>query len=277
MTPSIITRRIGEVAVTAVSDGTLKSSFDALVGIAPEEARRFAGVADQSDMLLPVYTFLLQLADQRVLVDTGGGARMGPTLGYVTQNLRAVGIAPDSIDAVVLTHIHPDHSHGLVDAENRANFPNAELIVRREEAAFWLDRDPRPEESERVRRNILAARETLAPYRARMRTVGDGEAFPGLSAHLRPGHTPGHTAWLLTSAGERLLIWGDSVHLPAVQVPRPEVTTVFDVEPDRARASRLRTLAEVAEADLMVAGAHLDGAFARIRRAADGFRVDAPT
>ena len=80
-----------------------------------------------------------------------------------------------------------------------------------------------------------------APYRDRIRRIKDGEVLPGITAMLRPGHTPGHTNWLIQSGGERLLIWGDIVHLASVQMARPDATLIFDVEPQRgarhARAS----------------------------------------
>jgi len=90
------------------------------------------------------------------------------------------------------------------------------------EAAFWLDRTLRDTDSERVTRNTKAQRTVTAPYRDRIRRIKDGEVLPGITAILRAGHTPGHTNWLIQSNGERLLMWGDIVHLAAVQVPRPE-------------------------------------------------------
>ena len=96
-------------------------------------------------------------------------------------------------------------------------FPKAELIVHEVEAAFWLDRALQPDDSERITRNSKAQRAVTAPYRDRIRRIKDGEVLPGITAMLRPGHTPGHTNWLIQSGGDRLLIWGDIVHLAAVQ------------------------------------------------------------
>src|SRR5262249_34402026 len=186
------------------------------------------------------------------------GVAMGPSLGQLPNNLRALGIAPESIDTVLLTHIHPDHALGLVDASGRAVFPNAELIVRDAEAAFWLNRDPAPGASERVRRNIDKGKAACAPYRERMRPVRAGEGLPGVSAVALPGHTPGHTGWLVHEGDDGVLVWGDIVHLPSVQVPRPDAALVFDVDPAQARATRQRTFDCVAADRLRVAGAHMD-------------------
>ena len=91
-----------------------------------------------------------------------------------------------------------------------------------------------------------------------MRTVPDGEALPGVSAVLLPGHTPGHTGWIVHSGADQLLIWGDVVHIPAIQVARPEAAFEYDVDPQGARDTRRRTFDRVAADRLTVAGAHLD-------------------
>jgi glyoxylase-like metal-dependent hydrolase (beta-lactamase superfamily II) len=96
------------------------------------------------------------------------------------------------------------------------------------------------------------------PYRERMRTIGDGEALPGVSALLLAGHTPGHTGWLIQSGSDGVLIWGDIVHFPAVQVPRPDAALIFDYDRQAARTTRQRTFDRVAADRLRVAGAHLD-------------------
>jgi len=108
-----------------------------------------------------------------------------------------------------------------------------------------------------------------------MRTVRDGEALPGVSAMLLAGHTPGHTGWLIQSRGERLLIWGDLVHLASIQVPRPDATLVFDVDPQAACATRRRMFDRVAADKLKVAGAHLDfPGFGAIVRKGTGFAFE---
>jgi glyoxylase-like metal-dependent hydrolase (beta-lactamase superfamily II) len=89
---------------------------------------------------------------------------------------------------------------------------------------------------------------------------------------LAPGHTPGHTNWLIRSGAERLLIWGDIVHLASVQMARPDCTLVFDVDPRIARATRERVLGVVASEQLAVAGAHLPyPGFGRVAPAGTGF------
>jgi len=266
------TIRVGEVTVTAVSDGILKSSLDCILGLAPDECARLAGCAYDAPVWLPVYAYLFDLPGRRILVDAGSGTKMQPTLGALPNALRAIGAPPESIDTILLTHLHPDHANGLIDADGRANFPNAELILHQQESRFYLERDANDGDNERVRRTLVASKQATAPYRGRIRTVADGEALPGVSAHLQPGHTPGHTCWLLQSGNDQLLIWGDIVHLPSVQVPRPDAALVFDVDPALSPQSRAKVFDWVARERIPVAGAHMPApGFATIARQGGGF------
>jgi glyoxylase-like metal-dependent hydrolase (beta-lactamase superfamily II) len=264
---------VGAIEVTALSDGPFPATLDSFIDFPRTEAERLVG--GTQPLFLPVNCYLLKLGAKWALVDTGCGQTMGPDLGQVPNNLRALGIAPETIDYVLLTHIHPDHALGLTDAPGRAVFPNAELIVHEQEAAFWLNRDAASGASERIRRNIGKGQAACAPYRDRLRVVRDGEALPGVLATSLAGHTPGHTGWLVQSGNDGLLIWGDIVHLAAVQVPHPEAALVFDVDPEAACTTRQRAFDRVAADRLRVAGAHLDfPGFGHIVRQGASYRFE---
>jgi glyoxylase-like metal-dependent hydrolase (beta-lactamase superfamily II) len=270
-----VQRKIGDIEVTALGDGPFPAALDSFVDFERAETERLTGRRIDETVILPVNSYLIKLGAKWALVDTGCGPTMGPKLGQLPNNLRAMGVAPETIDYVLLTHIHPDHALGLVDAAGNAVYPNAELLVHEQEAAFWLDSDQASGASERIRRNIGKAKATTAPYRNRMRRVREGEALPGISASLLPGHTPGHTGWLIHSGSDGVLIWGDVVHLAAVQVPRPDAALVFDVDPQAARETRRRTFDRVAADRLRVAGAHLDfPGFGYIVRQGTGYRFE---
>jgi len=271
---SVHGRKIGDIEVTALSDGILAAPLDVVLGMDKAEAERLTAKKDA--VPISVNAFLLRLNGKWALIDTGAGNTMGPTLGMLPDRLRAISVAPEKIDTIFLTHLHPDHSNGLVDDAGRAIYPNAEVILHETEAGFWLDRDASAGESERVRRNIAKAAVTTAPYRRRMRKVRDGEVMPGVSAVLLPGHTPGHTGWLIASGKESLLIWGDLVHLAAIQIPRPDTGLVYDVDPQAACATRRRMFDRVAADKLRVGGAHIDfPGFGYIVRKANGFAFEA--
>jgi glyoxylase-like metal-dependent hydrolase (beta-lactamase superfamily II) len=175
---------------------------------------------------------------------------------------------------VALTHLHSDHSMGLLDEAGKKVFPNAELMLHEVEAAFWLDRTLQPGDSERIVANSNKQRALTAPYRDRIRRIKDGEVLPGITAMMRPGHTPGHTNWLIQSGGERLLIWGDIVHLASVQLARPEARLIYDVDTDLAARTRAEVLDWAARENLVVAGAHLEfPGFGRVVRSGDRFSI----
>jgi glyoxylase-like metal-dependent hydrolase (beta-lactamase superfamily II) len=251
-------KQVGDIAVTALSDGVLAAPLDVVLGVERAEIERLAGRKPGEPLPIAVNAFLLERAGKWALVDTGSGNSMGPTLGKLPENLRALGVAPERIETIFLTHLHPDHSNGLVDDVGNAIYPNAEVVLHEIEAAFWLDRDEASGATERIRRNIAKTKVTTAPYRERMRTVRDGEAVPGISALLLAGHTPGHTGWLIQSGKDSLLIWGDLVHLAAIQIARPDTGLVYDVDPQAACATRRRIFDRGAADKLAVAGAHLD-------------------
>jgi glyoxylase-like metal-dependent hydrolase (beta-lactamase superfamily II) len=272
---SLPRKQIGDITVTALSDGVLAAPLDVVLGVARAEIERLAGRKPGEPLPIAVNAFLLERAGKCALVDTGSGNSMGPTLGKLPENLRVLGVAPERIETIFLTHLHPDHSNGLVDDAGNAIYPNAEVVLHETEAAFWLDRDEASGATERIRRNIAKTKVTTAPYRERMRTVRDGEAVPGISALLLAGHTPGHTGWLIQSGKDSLLIWGDLVHLAAIQIARPDTGLVYDVDPQAACATRRRMFDRVAADKLAVAGAHLDfPGFGSIVRKGSGFAFE---
>ena len=122
-------RQIGDIAVTALSDGVLATGLDVVLGIDKAEAERLAGKTAGEPVDIAVNAFLLELNGRYVLVDAGSGNTLGPTLGKLTDSLRAIGVAPERIDTILLTHVHSDHSNVLVDDDGRAVYPNAQLVL----------------------------------------------------------------------------------------------------------------------------------------------------
>lgn len=272
--PGVHHRKLGEIVVTALNDGVIDAAFEWLAGMPAGEAEKlhvagFRAVPPR----VTINAFLLHMPDKLVLVDAGCGGAMGPTVGRLAGNLAVMGVAPGDVDAIVATHLHPDHVGGLLDDSGRAVFPNAELIVHAAEPRFWNDDTNFAAASEQDRQFVELARATMRAYGNRMREIADGEVLPGISAVPEPGHTPGHTGWLIASGGDSLLIWGDVVHMPGVQFARPEIGVGFDVDGAQAIASRRRIFDMAATDRLCVSGMHLDfPAFGHVAREGAGYR-----
>ncbi len=273
--PAIYRRRIGDIVVTALSDGTLERTHEMMNGVSEDEGRRHLDAAFRPTFMLSVNAFVIHAGERTVLVETGSGNYLGPEMGKLLGNLKTAGIQPDDIDAILLTHMHPDHSAGLTDMKSgAANYANAELVVHENEPRHWFDDAAMARGTEREKQLMFKqAREQTAPYKDRMRTFTDGEVMPGITAVACHGHTPGHTGFLIESAGQALLIWGDTVHMPEVQVPRPEVTMTVDVDPAGAEASRRRIFDMAASERLLVTGMHLHfPGFGHVAREGRNFR-----
>jgi glyoxylase-like metal-dependent hydrolase (beta-lactamase superfamily II) len=218
-----------------------------------------------------VNSYLINMGGKLVLIDAGSGGS-SESAGRLLANLRAAGYAPEQIDMVLLTHLHGDHAGGLLDAAGKAAFPNAAIRVGKAEADFWLPEDaaqravaqglvPKAVSAEATPGYFRSARTFLAPYEAagRVKTFADGkeEVPPGIRPVPLPGHTPGHSGFLVESNGARLLIWGDIIHSAAAQFALPEVAIAFDANAKQAIATRKTILARAVREKLLVAGMHL--------------------
>src|SRR5271165_6420908 len=107
------TIRIGDYQITAFSDGLFQTTIEAMVGVDKETTQKLSGKTLTEPVYLAVNAFLVEGRGMRALIDAGTGTTFGPALGHLPVNLRAAGVALDSITHVLLTHIHPDHSNGL--------------------------------------------------------------------------------------------------------------------------------------------------------------------
>jgi len=249
--------RVGDVEVQGLSDGILKTSLDLIIGMERAEADRLAGGTDNGQIFIPVNNFLIRRGGKVILIDAGAGNTMQPTLGKLPENLRAAGVEPAAVTHIVMTHLHPDHANGLVDDAGKPHYPNAEIVVHETEADFWTRSDDVADEA-RVKGNRARTKINLAPYRDRIRRVRDGEDFLGFAPVLAPGHTPGHTCWLLPAAGGGFMAFGDVVHLSAIQISHPDAALTYDLDKDMAIKSRKRILDMAATDRLAIAGAHVN-------------------
>ncbi|WP_338679379.1 MBL fold metallo-hydrolase [Janthinobacterium sp. TB1-E2] len=267
-------QQIGEFSITAISDGYLSASLDLLSNIGSMDASKLqqdAGVNDPSSIHINCY--LVRGRGRTILIDAGAGGfkHWG---GKLKVNLALAGVQPSDIDTILLTHAHPDHVGGLLDASGEAAFPDAQLVVHQHEVAFWEDDGNLSRASDRARGNFLFARKVFEKYREKMRLFTWNEVLPGIGAMPLPGHTAGHSGYRIESGGRSLLIWGDIVHFPQIQIARPDVSIAFDQDPLLSAETR-STLLDVVSADnILIAGMHLgELGFAHIRRKGNLYRI----
>ena len=252
--------KIGRFDVTALSDGTIDADTPKLLRNAkPGEVDRLLADAFVKSFPASINAYLIHLDGRLILVDAGAGGLVGPTLGKLPDALRSTGTLPEQITDVLITHIHPDHTGGLT-AAGREVFPNATLHIDAHELAFWTSKSAAAESPEPNKSYFAHVDETLAPYVSgqQIKTfAGEAQLFPGLRAIPAYGHTPGHTYYVLEDGGDKLVFWGDTVHVPDVQFRDPTITIDFDVDQKRAALQRARAFADAAKDGYLVALDHM--------------------
>jgi glyoxylase-like metal-dependent hydrolase (beta-lactamase superfamily II) len=258
--PNYYRLRLGDYEITALSDGTVKLPM-AKIYEQIEESEAEAHLANhfQSNPTeVSVNAYLVNTGERLVLIDAGTGTLMGAALGKLVANIKASGYEPSQIDDVILTHIHADHSGGLV-ADGKRVFENATLHVNEREADFWLKADEKTRADAALGPQVLQAEQCVGPYveAGKLQTFANNAApLPGFGSVFRPGHTPGHSAVTVESKGEKIVFWGDIAHGDILQFDRPDVTVEFDVDQSEAAKTRAIAFAEAADQKYLVAGAH---------------------
>jgi glyoxylase-like metal-dependent hydrolase (beta-lactamase superfamily II) len=270
---------VGDFEVTVLSDGTLKLPATKLLQgdatqIGDALRRNFLG----EEVETSINAFLVNTGSKLVLIDAGAGTTSGPNAGALVANLRAAGYRPEQVDEIYITHMHGDHVGGLVNA-NRRTFPNAVLRIDKRDTDFWLSEEVMNRAPAEVRDFFKASMNAVNPYRqaGRLKTFeGPTALVPGVRAIPAYGHTPGHTAYVVESKGEQLVLWGDLIHVAAVQFDDPTVTIAFDIDNKAAEQARLVAFADAAKGGYWVGGAHLSFPGIGHLRAADKGYVFVP-
>ncbi|MEO0034274.1 MAG: hypothetical protein RLZZ501_297 [Pseudomonadota bacterium] len=257
--PGFYRMMLGDDEITVLSDGTAPRHVDQIMS-KPEQVRQSLALAHEPlPIELSINAFLINTGSKLILVDTGAGELFGAhSGGRLLANLRAAGYRPEQVDAILLTHIHGDHSGGL-SLGGKPVFPNATVHVDQRDAAFWLG-DGAADAHPALKRTVEQSHATLDPYVAlgKLQTFdGASELFPGIRSIPAHGHTPGHTAYRIESRGQSLLLWGDTIHLAEVQFADPTVTIDYDVDRDGAIAARQNLLTAAAADGTLIGAAHL--------------------
>ncbi len=252
---------VGDIEVTALNDGTTTLPADKLLSDAkPADLKK---ALDRAYLTSPIETsfngFLVNTGGKLVLIDTGAGHFFGPTLGKLADSLKAAGYQPEHVDEIYITHFHSDHIGGLVDGD-KAVFPNAILRADKHESDFWLSKANMEKASADRKDSFVHAQAALKPYidAGHFKPIeSDGELVPGVLSHATFGHTPGHTSYVVESKGQKLMVWGDLIHVAAYQLGHPDAKMMFDSDSNAGMAQRKKEYAAAAKDGYLVAGAHI--------------------
>jgi len=246
--PGFYRFRVGSFEATIVSDGPLHMGEPA-AGVFTDLSREQMlkelndNFLPTDDVLMEQNVLVINTGERVILFDTGvGTAKMsGPDSGRLISGLKAASLDPKDIDAIVLSHAHPDHCWGLMADDGARNFPNAQLYMAQADLDFWTDEGKLTHPQ--LKAFIVGTRKHLLPNRERMVFVRDGQEFlPGIQAIAAPGHTVGHTVYMITSQGKTLCNLADTTHHHILSVENPRREFSYDTDGKQAVASRLRLL-----------------------------------
>jgi glyoxylase-like metal-dependent hydrolase (beta-lactamase superfamily II) len=278
--------KVGDAECTALYDGIWEKVYDpkyfSNATVAQTKAALAAAKLTTAFVPIPITVFVVKLNGKLVLCDAGGGDQVQSfnpdsvfVSGKMMANMKAAGIDPKKIETILISHFHPDHIFGLLEKKTNAPvFPDAEIIVPAAEYKWWTD----PSLIARLPkwRQPLAQRiQSVIPnWKNVLPVEGEDEVVPGIRFVSAPGHTPGHTAFHISSGNEQLMISSDSAYVPALCAAHPGWHGVFDQNPELAEASRRKLLDRVVADNMMICGSHFPWpGLGKIARDGEGYAV----
>jgi glyoxylase-like metal-dependent hydrolase (beta-lactamase superfamily II) len=275
--PGFYRMKVGDLEVTALFDGTGVFDPHWLNGTTATMDGVLKALHDDPHALDVADTgFLVDTRKQLILVDVGAGTWWGGgAFGRLAGNLRSAGYTPEEVNIVLVTHLHSDHVGGLTTQDGERVFPHADVYVAKAESDFWLSPDIAAKAPKDAQPFFQSAQAIAAPYikAGKWHTFSGSEKIvDGMELVPLSGHTPGHTGYAFSSKGQQVLFWGDIVHALRVQLQRPEVTAVFDIDQTAAAATRHQLLTRLAREDVLIAGPHMNfPALGRLRKEGSGY------
>jgi len=253
--------KVGDLEVTALFDGPGVFDVNWLNGQKTKNGVLKALQVDPHLLDIADTGFLVNTGKQLILVDVGSGTWFGGgRFGHLVANLRSAGYTPEEVDVVMVTHLHSDHIGGLTTQDGKIVFPNADIYVAKADSDFWLSPEIAAKAPKEAQQFFQSAQGIAVPYikAGKWHTFSDSDQIvDGMQIVPLRGHTPGHTGYEFSSQGKRILFWGDIMHVQRLQLPDPQVTVVFDVDPTAAAVTRDQLLRKLASEDVLIAGPHM--------------------
>ena len=268
---------LGDAEVTVVSDGPLPlgDPSGTFTGVPKEEVKKMLtdNFLNPDNVVLEQNSPVVNTGDRLILFDTGMGTSQafGPTTGRQQKSLAEAGIKASDIDAVVLSHAHIDHIGGIVGADDKPLFPNAQYYISQADFDYWTDEGKL---GSPLKDFVVHARKNLLPVRDRLVFFKDGQEFlPGVQAMAAPGHTVGHHMFMVTSNGKSFAFLGDLTHHAVLLLERPLMEFSYDTDPKQSAQSRVKMLTMLAANKIPVMSYHFAWpGYGHVAKNGDGFR-----
>jgi glyoxylase-like metal-dependent hydrolase (beta-lactamase superfamily II) len=278
--PSFYRSKLGGFEITVVSDGAraipLSPTFVRNVNIEQVLAVAEAAYMPKGSIVAPFNPIVVNTDSKLVLIDTGYGPGIAPTVGLLPATLAAAGIDPKSVDIVLISHMHGDHILGIKNPDGSLAFPNAEIKVPAVDWAHWMSDENMSRAPEGFQKTSFGFnRKVFSSLKDKVTRFDWGkEVAPGITAVETAGHTPGHTSFMIASGSSKLFFQADVSIVPDLFLRNPDWQVMFDSEPDKAVVTRRRVY-DMASADkLLVAGYHFPfPGLGYIEKAGTGYRL----
>ncbi|MCA1409290.1 MBL fold metallo-hydrolase [Ensifer sp. IC3342] len=249
--------RIGRFTVTALTDGYADMPYDYFPGRSAPEVERAASAqftARPSGVRFLFNQYLVEDGERRILIDAGAAGSIGQT-GQLPQALAALGLKPDKIDAVIVTHMHQDHMGGLVPG-GKNNYPGAELYIDRRDITHWTDPAKRNGAPDYLQTSFRMAEEVVRLYPRLQAIDGEREIMRGVSIVDLTGHTPGHIGVRVEDGGKSMIMVSDMI-FPVVHPAATDVFFLFEQDRAAAKAMRDRFFPRAASEGALIAATHM--------------------
>jgi glyoxylase-like metal-dependent hydrolase (beta-lactamase superfamily II) len=250
---------VGDFECAAINDGIIipPVSLSEVFPNAPQPLleRVLDAYGLWSELIVSYICLMIQTDERLLLVDTGWGTGSAfPGAGKLVENLRAVGIEPEKVDTVIITHGDGDHIGGNANDDGAPTFPNARYVMWR---AGWEHFTSEETLAQMEAERAAFTRARLVSIRDRIDLIDEEtDIAPGVRVVPAPGHKPGHTAVVVSSSGEKLLCIADTVAL-SLQLQYPDWHMIFDVAPEEAVVTRRQLFEWAAEEKMLVHSYHL--------------------
>ncbi len=259
--PGVYRYKIGSYELTALYDGIwyrpITDKFIRNAPFAAVEHALDAAFMPHDTLATPFTTLIVNTGEKLVLIDTGTGGQIAPSAGVLRANLAAAGIDPKAVDQIVISHFHPDHINGIKDKDNALIFPNAEIMVPAPEWAYWMDDANLNAAPADLKLTFLNQRRIFTNIARQVTQFQPGkEVATGIVTLPAFGHTPGHTVFAIHSGDQSLLVLSDTAQHPAVFARHPDWQAAFDIDGNKAVATRKKLFDRAAADRMLVTGYH---------------------